>query len=278
MNIQEEYRKFCELKKIKFQLDDKVNPYNDTTLFCPAGMQQFKKNFNDKTYKGTIGNIQSCIRMNDFDEIGDGSHLLYFNMIGLFSFRELSIKQAIDFWLEFLEDILSLKIDYVTIHPDKFDEWKIFYDKIEIRKDLECFWTDGEIGGYCTEFYIDGVEIGNIVNPLDDCIDVGFGLERLNMFVNPENIKSKNDILKETIVKIINSGYKPSPKNQGYVLRKLLRELYISGGNLEHPMFYQEIERQEKSLKRYNKLKEKHKDKTREWWFDTHGIDLSLVL
>jgi alanyl-tRNA synthetase len=132
MNIQEEYRKFCDLKRINFQLDDKVNPYNDTTLFCPAGMQQFKKNFNDKTYKGTISNIQSCIRMNDFDEIGDGSHLLYFNMIGLFSFRELSIKQAIDFWLEFLEDILSLKIDYVTIHPDKFDDWKIFYDKIEI--------------------------------------------------------------------------------------------------------------------------------------------------
>jgi hypothetical protein len=25
------------------------------------------------------------------------------------------------------------------------------------------------------------------------------------------------------------------------------------------------------------KIKDKHPDKTKEWWYDTHGIDLSLI-
>ena len=64
-------------------------------------MQQFKSKFKDTNFKGTLSNIQSCLRLNDLDEIGDGSHLLYFNMIGLFSFRELTVTQTIDIWMEF---------------------------------------------------------------------------------------------------------------------------------------------------------------------------------
>ena len=44
-DIVETYSKFCETKGISFQLDDTVCPYDNTTLFCPAGMQQFKKKF-----------------------------------------------------------------------------------------------------------------------------------------------------------------------------------------------------------------------------------------
>ena len=39
------YEEYCNKKGVKFQLDDKVNPYDNTTLFCPAGMQQFKPKF-----------------------------------------------------------------------------------------------------------------------------------------------------------------------------------------------------------------------------------------
>ncbi len=243
-------------------------------------MQQFKNRFVDLNYSGiTLSNIQPCIRLNDIEEIGDDTHFLYFNMIGFFSFRHLSVKQTIDFWMKFLQEKLELKIDYVTIHPDKFDSWKSFYKEydVEIRKDLECIWTDGNLGGYCTEFYVNNIEIGNIVNCNGDCIDVGFGLERLDMIVNNVNNKNEISVLKETITKIIDSGYVPGPKKQGYILRKLLRKLMNHNEDFDHIYFQQEKERKTKTLDRYNKLKDRHKDKSKFWWYDTHGIDLDLI-
>ncbi len=293
INITQKYQEYCLAKGIPFTLADKVNPYDDTTLFCPAGMQQFKPLFKDTAHTGTVANIQSCIRMNDFGEIGDTTHLLYFNMIGLFSFRQMPIRVAIEFWVEFITKELGLKLSYVTIHPDKFDEWQIFYKQIlcdiDIRPDKDCQWTDGDIGGYCTEFFINDVEIGNIVNPLGNCIDVGFGLERLEMFVNKDasslvmpngsevSVLAKESTLKSTILKIIESGYVPGNLKQGYVLRKLLRELHSIGGTLDHPFFEAEIQRQKTIADKYQRLKLKHADKPKEWWFDTHGINLDEI-
>jgi alanyl-tRNA synthetase len=278
MNIIEEYKQFCEERNIFFSIENKVNPYNDTTLFCPAGMQKFKCQFNDNNYKNTVSNVQACIRMNDFEEIGDLSHLLYFNMIGLFSFREMTIEDTIIFWVTFLKRI-GITPDYVTIHSDR-KEWLKYYSLLGINDvridDENCRWSDGEIGGYCTEFFVDDIEIGNIVNPLDNCIDVGFGLERLEMFVNDKKI-NKIETLKDTALKIIESGYTPSNLKQGYVLRKILREIYKCGEVLEHEFFNNEIERQNKILERYNRLKNKHSNKSKEWWYETHGINLDEV-
>lgn len=269
------YEDFCNKKGVKYQLDDSVKSYDDTTLFCPAGMQQFKNKFKNPD-NTTIANIQSCIRLNDLKEIGDGTHMLHFKMIGLFSFGELTINEAVDFWVEFVRDVLKINIDYVTVHPDKFDDWKWLYErqKIVIKLDDECIWSDGEMGGYCTEFYHNEVEIGNIVNTLDKFIDVGFGYSRLDDIINENKKLNENDILKDAIVKIIDSGFKPGPQRQGYILRKLLRQLYVGGGSVDHPFFEKEIQRQEKAKLRYERLKERHSDKPKEWWFDTHGIDL----
>lgn len=278
MNIIEEYKQFCEERNIFFSIENKVNPYDDTTLFCPAGMQKFKCQFNDNNYKNTVSNVQACIRMNDFEEIGDLSHLLYFNMIGLFSFREMTIEDTIIFWVTFLKRI-GITPDYVTIHSDR-KEWLKYYSLLGINDvridDENCRWSDGEIGGYCTEFFVDDIEIGNIVNPLDNCIDVGFGLERLEIFVNDKKI-NKIETLKDTALKIIESGYTPSNLKQGYVLRKILREIYKCGEVLEHEFFNNEIERQNKILERYNRLKDKHSNKSKEWWYETHGISLDEV-
>lgn len=283
MDILQKYKEYSETYSHTFILNDRVNPYDKSTLFCPAGMQQFKDKFKDIDVVGTITNSQSCIRMNDFHEIGDSTHLLYFNMLGLFSFRQFSVTDAISFWLGFLIE-LDLELTYVTVHPDKLndEEWVSYYHYlgIDVVSDEECTWTDGDIGGYCTEFFINDkngnpVEIGNIVNPLGDCIDCGFGLERLEMFVNGKTI-DKETTLKETILKIIESGYKPSATKQGYVLRKLLRELFLMGGTIDHDYFVKEIDRQERNKSRYLKLREKYSDKPSEWWWDTQGIDIKL--
>jgi alanyl-tRNA synthetase len=238
-------------------------------------MQQFKSQFRDPNYRGTVSNIQGCLRLNDLDEIGDGTHLLHFDMMGLFSFRELSVQDAVNFWFDFLEEI-GLRPDTVTIHPDRMEEWRGLYDgrNVIVKPDVECIWSDGEIGGYCTEFYIDGVEIGNIVNTNGDCIDVGFGLDRLLLFLGdipPDRIT----VLQRGIGQIIKSGFVPGNKQQGYTLRRLLRLLVREGGDLDHPFFEEERVRQNLLREKFERLSPKHGDKPPEWWMDTHGIEVS---
>src|SRR5574339_99585 len=205
IDITQSYSDFCQKKGMPFSLDSKIKSYDETTLFCPAGMQQFKTQFKDQSIANvTQANIQSCLRLLDLDNIGDGTHFLYFNMIGLFSFRGMSVQEAVDFWMEYLST-LGLKPDYVTIHPDK-PEWIALYNNygVEVRADKECVWSDGELSGYCTE-------------------------------------------------------------------------LHKEGGYIDSVHFKLERERQENILQKYLKIKDRYPGKTKEWWFDTHGIDIDLV-
>ena len=242
-------------------------------------MQQFKEHFKNENIKGTISNIQSCIRLNDIDEIEDGNHLIHFDMLGFFSFREKSIEETISFWMDFLKHI-GIKPDYVTVHPDKI-QWKDFYSSydLEIREDLECIWSDGEIGGYCTEFYKDGLEIGNIVNTIDTCIDVGFGLERIEFVLNNER-STKEKTLVKSISKIIESGYTPGHYKQGFILKKLIKTCIKEGIFIDNDFFIQEkikIERISYTFERLWSM-ERYRSKPKEWWWNTHGIDLDLFL
>jgi alanyl-tRNA synthetase len=240
-------------------------------------MQRFKPLFSDPEHTGTLANVQTCLRLNDLDEIGDATHYLTFHMIGLFSFRTLSLQDAIDFWLSFLERI-GLPPDHVTIHPDKLEEWTPLYQgRVPIVPDPECRWSDGSIQGYCTEFYRDGVEIGNIVNPLGTCIDCGFGLERIAGLIEGSTAPGKTAILLDAVETITASGYRPGPRQQGYVLRKLLRLLGGLAPELDHPLVQAEIGRQRRSLERYERLKPRFPVASPSWWWDTHGIVIDEV-
>ncbi len=276
--VKEIYQKLCKGYGIEFNEEKSVLSYDESTLFCPAGMQQFKKDFKDENIKNiTKANIQSCIRLNDLDLAGDGTHLINFNMIGFFSFRGVSLEFAIGLFLDFVY-LCGLELDYVTIHPEKICEWSQYYpEEVEIKEDIECKWSDGEIGGYCTEFYVDGIEIGNIVNPLGNCIDVGFGLERMQMLVDKSPAPSRLEELIKGCQAMIDSGVRPGNNNHGYVLKKILRMIDKECGEFENEYFYQERKKRQNSKDRYLKLIDKNKDKSAEWWWDTHGVDLGEV-
>lgn len=243
-------------------------------------MQHFKNKFSDPTILGTLTNIQKCLRLNDLHEVGDGTHYLTFEMIGLFSFRDWTVPQTIDFFFTFLNR-LNIKVDYVTIHPDKFNEWKTFYSSynVEIRQDDSCKWSDGNIGGYCTEFYKDNIEIGNIVNPLGTCIDVGFGLERLLQVSGGQEYLSKLNILENTCLDLINSGIILGNNKQSYILKKLITECILLGSEIKHPFFNQIKDRQLINYENYlkNKDKNKYRDKDSLFWLDTFGVDISKI-
>lgn len=288
IDIRQKFITHCQSNRIKFREESSVLSYDDSTLFCPAGMQQFKNAYKNTNVTHFITNIQPCIRLNDFSELGDGTHLAYFNMLGMFGFNTNKQprydEEVVKFWLEFCLDMLGISLSKVTVHPEdtKFKDIHIGLNHdIPIVEDTECYWSDGEIGGYCTEFYTNykgkEIELGNIVNTLGKHIDVGFGMERLDMVVNDTEPKSRVQILQDTALKIIESNVAPSNKQHGYVLRKILREIYKLGGTINHPYFIDECNRQDKNILRYNRLKDKHQDKSPEWWMDTHGVDINLI-
>lgn len=181
---------------------------------------------------------------------------------------------------EFLSK-LNIKPDYVTMHKDKYEEWKSLYSKyeIEIRIDNECVWTDGDIGGYCTEFYKDDVEIGNIVNTLGNCIDIGFGLERLLTVTNNIRSKTKLEILEDTVISLIDSGVKVGNNKSSYILKKLITESVLLGSERTEDDFKKMRDKIRTSYILYqkNKTKSKYKDKDSSFWLDTFGIDENRI-
>lgn len=238
-------------------------------------MQKHKKKFTDTEPSHTLSDIQHCVRLNDIDEIGDGTHYIDFKMLGLFSFNNMTVQNAVDFWMEFCTHIGVIP-DTVTIHPDK-SEWVELYSKYDVTVlfDEECIWSDGNIGGYCTEFYKDGIEIGNIVNTLGKHIDCGFGLERLENLSNSDQNYNSEHVLVRTINLLIESSILPSNTKHGYILRKLIRKSVIDGIKLpNNNVVEKEYKRIEKIRKDIPRWVRRNPDKDDTFFWDTYGISL----
>ena len=91
--IRERFLKFFEQRGHKIIPSSSLVPENDqSVLFTTAGMQQFKQYFTgekksqDDFETKNIVTIQKCIRTGDIDEVGDDTHLTFFEMLGNFSF------------------------------------------------------------------------------------------------------------------------------------------------------------------------------------------------
>lgn len=240
-------------------------------------MQKHKPKFQDKSTTGiTLSDVQMCLRLNDLDEIGDGTHYLDFHMLGLFSFRHWSPQQAVDFWMDFLRS-LGVVPDTVTIHPSRPIDRELYsrYD-VNVTYDEECIWSDGSIGGFCTEFYKDGVEIGNIVMPNGDCIDCGFGVERIGSFLPgwTELRPTRGLVLSRCVQLLLNEGVVPGNSKQGYVLRKLIRMCLRENLPLpDHVLVSKENASRCKVLQSLPRLLKRHPGMPPEFFKDTFGID-----
>ena len=270
-NVIEMYQQFCLLRCLSFTVNDSVLSPDPSTLFTTSGMQKHKPTFLSPTVSKTITDVQHCLRLNDLDEIGDGTHYLDFYMLGLFSFNDWTVQQGVDFWMDFCS-FIGVIPDTVTIHPD-CPQWRGLYDKypVKVTFDPECKWSDGSIGGYCTEFYKDGVEIGNIVNPLGTHLDCGFGMERLQSFCSNMEPPTSERVLFRTIEVLLNSGVVPGNSQQGYVLRKLIRK-GIDGCLPSHELVEKERRRVERIRKDVPRLLKKHPNSSPEFFWETYGI------
>jgi alanyl-tRNA synthetase len=201
-------------------------PFDDpSVLLTTAGMQQFKKYYTREKDPikdfGTqrTASVQKCFRTTDIEEIGDETHLTFFEMLGNFSFGPVGsddpqnfgvdgyFKRSAIYWAyEFIKN-LGLKIDYVTVFGGErnvpFDEesykiWKEIgfpEEKILKRGREDNFWGPTGDEGPCgptTEIYVENIEIWNLVfneyyqdkngnlKKLEfPGVDTGMGFERL---------------------------------------------------------------------------------------------------
>ncbi|PIR70355.1 MAG: alanine--tRNA ligase [Candidatus Niyogibacteria bacterium CG10_big_fil_rev_8_21_14_0_10_42_19] len=176
-------------------------PDDPSVLLTTAGVQQFKPYYTGeadpvKDFKSKrTASIQKSFRTSDIDEVGDESHLTFFEMLGNFSFgykpgEPVSPnggyfkKEAIKYAYDFITKELNLPISYVTIFSAKERSFIIPTDEEsrEIWKALgvsdvreegmdDVFWGPTGNGGPCgptTEIYCRNasgkdVEIWNIV-------------------------------------------------------------------------------------------------------------------
>jgi alanyl-tRNA synthetase len=96
-------------------------PYNDpTVLLTTAGMQQFVPYFlgKERPPHTRYVSVQKCFRTSDIEEVGDRSHLTFFEMLGNFSIGDYFKKEVIPWALEFSTRQLGLDQDklWITIH------------------------------------------------------------------------------------------------------------------------------------------------------------------
>ncbi len=95
-----------------------------SVLFTTAGMQPFKPCFlgEDCPYNSRVVSCQKCFRTSDIEEVGDRSHLTFFEMLGNFSFGDYSRKEAIHWALELLTQQYQLeeeKLAFTFFKGDK---------------------------------------------------------------------------------------------------------------------------------------------------------------
>ena len=111
------FLKFFESKGHKVIPSASVIPENDpTVLFTTAGMHPLVPYLmGEKHPMGTrLTDVQKCIRTGDIDDVGDPSHLTFFEMLGNWSLGDYFKKEMIPWSWEFLTSK-----DYLGIEPDR---------------------------------------------------------------------------------------------------------------------------------------------------------------
>jgi len=287
--IREKFLQFFKDRGHAVTQSSSLIPDDPSVLLTTAGMQQFKPYYTGKAdplkdfgSKNTVS-TQKCFRTSDIDEVGDKTHLTFFEMLGNFSFGSYFKKEAIQWAYDFLVNVIGVSRERITVTifsgdneiPEDRESFRIWNQEIgfpeeKIKKHgrADNFWGPTGSEGPCgptTEIYVDGVEIWNLVfneyyqNPDRSFkkletpgVDTGMGLERLAVMLQGADNVFETDLFHPLISKIqdakpgledravrvladhlrasiflVADGLRPSNKEAGYILRRLLRRVLV---------------------------------------------------
>lgn len=112
--IRQKYLEFFRSKGHTIIPSASLIPENDpTVLFTTAGMHPLVPYLLGEAHPGgsRVTSAQKCIRTGDIDEVGDPTHLTFFEMLGNWSFGDYFKKDAIEWSYEFLTSKEWLGLD-----------------------------------------------------------------------------------------------------------------------------------------------------------------------
>lgn len=208
-----------------------ISDEDPSVLFTTAGMQQFKKYYlqPEEAPASDVVTCQPCFRTSDIEEVGDETHLTFFEMLGNFSFGGYYKKETIKWGYEFLTKELNIQPEQISctifggdkINPRDNESADVLKSMNLKYKESSCednFWgPTGEEGpcGPTVEFYVSNIEVWNLVfnecykdrkgsyRPLETKgVDTGLGLERMVAVTNNQKDIFKTDVFLPLINKI----------------------------------------------------------------------------
>ena len=118
--LREKYLKFFESKEHTVVPSSSLVPENDASvLFTTAGMHPLVPYLLGQEHPGgkRVTDVQKCIRTGDIEEVGDDTHLTFFEMLGNWSFGDYFKKEAIEWSFEFLtsKEYLGIPLDRLGV-------------------------------------------------------------------------------------------------------------------------------------------------------------------
>ena len=172
-------------------------PDDPTLLLTSAGMVQFKPYFmgERRPPKPRLTSVQKCFRVTDVDEVGDASHLTFFEMLGNFSVGDYFKEKAIEWAWEFVTERMKLPKErlWAAIYRDDDEAHDIWLktgvpeERIRRFDEKENFWGPaGNEGpcGPCSEIHYDFGGTCRTGDPDEQCgpnCDCGRFLELWNL-------------------------------------------------------------------------------------------------
>jgi len=123
--LKKKFLEFFKSKNHKIIPSSSLIPENDpTVLFTTAGMHPLVPYLlGEKHPLGKrLTNCQKCLRTDDIEEVGDNTHLTFFEMLGNWSLGDYFKEDAIKFSYEFLTKTLRLDLKRIYISCFKGDK------------------------------------------------------------------------------------------------------------------------------------------------------------
>ena len=172
--LKQEYINFFKEKGHNEIKSASLIPENDASvLFTTAGMQPLVPYLLGESHPmgKRIVDSQKCVRTVDIDDVGDSSHLTFFEMLGNWSLGDYFKEESIEYSFEFLTKHLMIPIEKIAVtvfegdedapkdevSAKKWEELGIKKENIFYLPKEHNWWWAGEIGpcGPDTEiFYI----------------------------------------------------------------------------------------------------------------------------
>lgn len=116
--LREAYVNFFKERGHAYIRSASLIPENDpTVLFTTAGMHPLVPYLlGEKHPEGTrLVDFQKCVRTGDIDEVGDASHLTFFEMLGNWSLGDYFKKESIQYSFDLLQTVLKIPVDHLAV-------------------------------------------------------------------------------------------------------------------------------------------------------------------